>query len=189
MDRKREATPDFLRQLAGYGLTTAEILYHLPDHPSLLQSYVWQDYDLAPAFPILSKFLKFWRDTLEGGLHSAGRTQPPRRRVPPALTPGLPGPAQSISSSVSDEVTEGTWSPPESVETCMRARLNTVSRLTRPCRRPPMTSAMTRPRSAGASSAVLPGVMADSTRVLCGACTGASPIGTRRANALATKTM
>ena len=70
MDRKREATPDFLRQLAGYGLTTAEILYHLPDHPSLLQSYVWQDYDLAPAFPMLSKFLEFWRDTLEGGLHS-----------------------------------------------------------------------------------------------------------------------
>ena len=70
MGLKREVTPDFLRQLAGYGLTTAEILYHLPDHPSLLQTYVWQDYDLAPAFPVLSNFLAFWRDTLDGALHS-----------------------------------------------------------------------------------------------------------------------
>lgn len=70
MDSTRKVSPDFLRQLAGYGLTTAEILYHLPDHPSLLQSYIWQDYDVAPAFPILSKFLKFWRDTLDGVVHS-----------------------------------------------------------------------------------------------------------------------
>lgn len=61
---------DFLRQLAGYGLTTAEILYHLPDHPKLLQSYVWQDYDIAPDFPTLRKFLTFWRDKLDGALHS-----------------------------------------------------------------------------------------------------------------------
>jgi len=61
---------DFLRQLAGYGLTTAEILYHLPDHPRLLQSYIWQDYDLAPDFPTLRKFLAFWRTRLDGALHS-----------------------------------------------------------------------------------------------------------------------
>lgn len=60
----------FRRQLEGYGLTTANILYHLPDHPSLLQNYVWQDYDLAPAFPELKKFLAFWRDKLDGTLHS-----------------------------------------------------------------------------------------------------------------------
>ena len=64
------ASGDFLKQLAGYGLTTAEILYHLPDHPKLLQSYVWQDYDLAPDFPILRKFLTFWREKLDGALHS-----------------------------------------------------------------------------------------------------------------------
>ena len=50
--------------------TTAEILYRLPDHPALLQTYVWQDYDLAPRFPVLMKFLAFWRDRLEGPLHS-----------------------------------------------------------------------------------------------------------------------
>lgn len=65
-----QVSADFLRQLAGYGLTTAEILYHLPDHPKLLQSYVWQDYDLAPDFPTLRKFLTFWREKLDGALHS-----------------------------------------------------------------------------------------------------------------------
>ncbi len=58
------------RQLEGYGLTTAEILYRLPDHPEFLQSYTWQDYDLFPHFPELKRFLAFWRRELEGPLHS-----------------------------------------------------------------------------------------------------------------------
>lgn len=57
-------------QLKDYRLTTAEILYHLPDHPQILQSYVWQDYDLAPDFPTLRRFLDFWRRSLDGKLHS-----------------------------------------------------------------------------------------------------------------------
>jgi uncharacterized protein Usg len=60
----------FLRQLEGYGLTTATILYRMPDHPHLLQSYIWQDYDVAPKFPILIRFLDFWKRELEGPLHS-----------------------------------------------------------------------------------------------------------------------
>src|SRR5258708_16974365 len=64
------AGKDFQRQLEGYGLTTAQILYRLPDHPSLLQTYVWQDYDLCPKFPVLHRFLAFWLETLEGPLHS-----------------------------------------------------------------------------------------------------------------------
>jgi uncharacterized protein Usg len=51
-------------------LTTAEILYHLPDHPHLLQSFVWQKVDLAPAFPRLHKFLDFWGREIDGPLHS-----------------------------------------------------------------------------------------------------------------------
>lgn len=51
-------------------LATAEILYHLPDHPGLLQSYVWQDYDIAPKYPVLSKFLAFLARDLEGPIHS-----------------------------------------------------------------------------------------------------------------------
>ena len=61
---------DFIRQLQGFSLTTAEIVYRLPDHPSLLQTYVWQDYDLAPRYPELHRFLEFWRTRLDGALHS-----------------------------------------------------------------------------------------------------------------------
>jgi len=61
---------DFRKQCEGYGLTTAQILYRLPDHPSFLQSYVWQEYDLFPKFPVLTKFLDFWRRELEGPLYS-----------------------------------------------------------------------------------------------------------------------
>lgn len=61
---------DFVRQLEGYGLTTAHILYRMPDHPNLLQTYIWQEYDLAPKFPVLLGFLDFWKRELEGPLHS-----------------------------------------------------------------------------------------------------------------------
>lgn len=53
-----------------YRLTTAEILYRLPDHPVILQSYIWQELDIAPKFPVLKKFLTFWERELEGKLHS-----------------------------------------------------------------------------------------------------------------------
>jgi uncharacterized protein Usg len=61
---------DFVKQVEGYGLTTAEILYRMPDHPKLLQTFIWQYYDLAPDFPVLIRFLDFWRDQIEGMLHS-----------------------------------------------------------------------------------------------------------------------
>ena len=61
---------DFRKQVLGYGLTTAQILYRMPDHPSLLQTYVWQNYDLCPEFPELQGFLEFWQKSLEGMLHS-----------------------------------------------------------------------------------------------------------------------
>jgi uncharacterized protein Usg len=67
---RSEMSEDFKRQLEGYGLTTAEILYRRPDHPWLLQSYIWQRYDLFPKFPELQKFLGFWQARLEGPLHS-----------------------------------------------------------------------------------------------------------------------
>lgn len=64
------ASTDFTKMLGGYGLTTANILYRLPDHPAILQNYVWQEYDLHPHFPELRKFLDFWTRKLEGPLHS-----------------------------------------------------------------------------------------------------------------------
>lgn len=63
-------SPDFLRQLQGYGLTTIEVHYFLPDHPSLLQLFAFQQYDVAPRFPVLRGFLDYWRREIEGALHS-----------------------------------------------------------------------------------------------------------------------
>ena len=58
MGPARACDEAFIKQLQGYGLTTAHILYCLPDHPSLLQSYIWQEYDVAPKFPVLNAFLR-----------------------------------------------------------------------------------------------------------------------------------
>lgn len=61
---------DFEKRLLGYGLLTAEILYRLPDHPQLLQSFLWQTEDLAPKFPELNRFLNFWEREIDGSIHS-----------------------------------------------------------------------------------------------------------------------
>jgi len=61
---------DMALQLKSYRLTTAEILYHLPDFPELLQSFVWQRLDRAPEFPELRRFLSYWERNIEGRLHS-----------------------------------------------------------------------------------------------------------------------
>ncbi len=72
-------------QLKDYRLTTAEILYRMPDHPGLLQSFVWQQLDLVPEYPALRRFLAFWRREIEGQVHSvrvaaAGPLVPARAR-------------------------------------------------------------------------------------------------------------
>ena len=55
-------------QLGEYRLTTAEIIYRMPDHPELLQSFIWQKLDLAPDFPELRRFLEFWSCNIEATL-------------------------------------------------------------------------------------------------------------------------
>ena len=70
------------QQLNDHRLTTAEILYHMPDHPALLQRYVWQDYDTAPSYPVLRRFLAFWRRELDGKLHSVRVTTLPVIQAP-----------------------------------------------------------------------------------------------------------
>ncbi|MCH8002265.1 MAG: Usg family protein [Proteobacteria bacterium] len=71
-------------QVRDYRLTTAEILYHMPDHPHLLQSYLWQEYDLAPNFPALHRFLDFWVRNLDGPLHSVEVAGQPLIQAPEA---------------------------------------------------------------------------------------------------------
>ena len=57
-------------ELEGYGLTFAEIHYYRTDATSLLQLFAWQEYDLAPDFPVLLGFLDHWRREIEAALHS-----------------------------------------------------------------------------------------------------------------------
>jgi uncharacterized protein Usg len=68
MVEKDAVSKDFSKQVLGYGLTTAEIVYRRPDRHWLLQTYVWQDYDMFPNFPALKDFLAFWETKLEGPL-------------------------------------------------------------------------------------------------------------------------
>ena len=67
---RARATDGLELRLRRWRLTTAEITYRLPDHPSLLQTFVWQHYDLAPDYPELRRFLAFWADNIEGRLFS-----------------------------------------------------------------------------------------------------------------------
>ncbi|MBC6405995.1 MAG: Usg family protein [Rhodospirillales bacterium] len=71
------ANRDLPRQLEGYRLATAEILYYMPDHPGVLQTFVWQHYDLAPSYPRLNRFLDYWRREIDAVLNSVtvGRRQ------------------------------------------------------------------------------------------------------------------
>ena len=57
-------------------LTTAEITYRMPDFRDIMQIYIWQDYDLAPRFPKLIKFLDFWSHNLDGPLPPSGWRKP-----------------------------------------------------------------------------------------------------------------
>jgi uncharacterized protein Usg len=79
---QRGVAMELIRQMNDYRLTTAEILYHLPDHPAVLQTYIWQELDLAPRYPALQAFLDFWSRNLDGRLYSV------RVGVAALITPG-----------------------------------------------------------------------------------------------------
>ena len=78
--------PEIARQFRGQRLTTAEVIYYLPDHPALLQRFLWQTLDLPPEFPRVYKFLDFWRREIDAVIHSvtcsaAGLVMPARLDV------------------------------------------------------------------------------------------------------------
>jgi uncharacterized protein Usg len=77
---------DFARQLRGERLTTTEVLYYLPDHPAVLQRFLWQTLDVAPQFPRVNQFVDFWRREIDAVIHSvtvsaAGLVSPARLDV------------------------------------------------------------------------------------------------------------
>lgn len=67
--------------LKGYGLTTAEMFYHMPDYTHVLNTFVWQDYDRAPDHARLMQFIDFWKAEIEGPLHSVRFTH--RKMIAP----------------------------------------------------------------------------------------------------------
>ena len=67
--------------LKGYGLTTAEFFYGMPDHPSVLNTFIRQDYDIAPDHPKLFTFIEFWQKDIEGPLNSVRFTH--RKMISP----------------------------------------------------------------------------------------------------------
>ena len=69
------STPDIQLVLEGYRLTTAEIIYCLPDYPELLQTFIWQCFDLSPDFPRLHSFLNYWETHIEARLYSVSVAQ------------------------------------------------------------------------------------------------------------------
>ena len=68
---------DFFCQIENKYLVTAEIIYYLPDHPQILQSYIWQEYDSSLTYPKLRRFLHFWEENLDGKMHSVTVTSQP----------------------------------------------------------------------------------------------------------------
>lgn len=60
---------DLRLRLEGWRLATAEVLYYMPDHPALLQSFVWQTLDLAPDYPRIHRFLNFWKREIDAVIH------------------------------------------------------------------------------------------------------------------------
>ena len=84
MSQRFQGLETMLR-IPDWRLTTAELLYHLPDHPHVLQSFIWQKLDRAPDFPELDRFLAFWQREIDGPIHSvrvasAALTRPAERR-------------------------------------------------------------------------------------------------------------
>lgn len=81
--RRDESADELSFRLRGWRLATAEVLYYMPDHPALLQSFVWQTLDLAPQYPRIHQFLEFWRREIEAVIHSvrlaSGETLAPPR--------------------------------------------------------------------------------------------------------------
>ncbi len=57
-----------ITQVQGYGLTTAVVLFRLPNSAYLSQEFVYQNYDHCPEFPRMRDLLLHWKQNLDGPL-------------------------------------------------------------------------------------------------------------------------
>ena len=143
---RRRRMRDIKLMVKDYRLTTAEILYHMPDHPSLLQTYIWQSVDLAPKFPTLHKFLAFRESSLDGRLHSVKiasaeliKPEPlplrPRHDAPPLSARFLPRATLARHSRAVPRLGSTPRGPPTS-PTSTRSRASSARREKRRARDP-----------------------------------------------------
>ena len=54
--------------LRGFKLTTLEVVYFMTDYQHLLQSFIFQDYDKAPVYPRMNRFLRYWHREIEASI-------------------------------------------------------------------------------------------------------------------------
>lgn len=45
------------------------VLYFLPDHPSLLQEFIWNYNDIVPELRETHKFLNYWHNNIEATIN------------------------------------------------------------------------------------------------------------------------
>ena len=46
-------------------LATVDVLYWMPDYQDILQQFVWQTADIRPEYPMIHKFLNYWKDNID----------------------------------------------------------------------------------------------------------------------------
>ena len=89
MVEKDAVSKDFRKQILGYGLTAAEIVYRRPDRHWLLQNLRLARLDMFPNFPALKDFLAFWEKSLEGALFAVALAH--SKLIKPAELPVVDG--------------------------------------------------------------------------------------------------
>lgn len=67
---KTRADAEFRDGIRRLGLTTAEVLYFLPQHPHVLQTFLWQTEDYCPDFPRVKRFTRYWIEHIHAQLHT-----------------------------------------------------------------------------------------------------------------------
>jgi uncharacterized protein Usg len=60
---------DFSQMLNGYVTVSVNVIYHMPDHKSLLNEFIWTTLDLKPKYPRVKRFLDFWEAEIEGKIN------------------------------------------------------------------------------------------------------------------------
>lgn len=68
--------------------TTIQIFYHVPDHPSIIQEFLYQDLDKVPEFPRMNRLLDHWHTHIEATIQSVQLAVQGYGRLPDYRAPG-----------------------------------------------------------------------------------------------------